>query len=204
MAKLLGCRPIISYSRIMSTIGDDPTPAIAARLKAERQARGWSLDVLATRSGVSKAMISKIERGAASPTAALLGRLSGGFGLTLSTLLARAEAPAGNLLRASDQPRWRDPQSGYVRRQVSPPADAPFDIIEVALPAGASVAFPAAAFAFIRQLVWVLSGRLTFVEGTTVHDLRAGDCLRLGAPADCTFRNDSRRACSYVVVVTRR
>ena len=188
----------------MSTIVDDPTPLIAARLRAERKARGWALDELAQRSGVSKAMISKIERGEASPTAALLGRLSGAFGLTLSALLAQAEEHGRNLLRAADQPRWRDPQTGYVRRQVSAPSDPPLDIIQVELPAGAAVSFPASAYTFIRQLIWVLDGRLTFVEGETAHHLHAGDCLRLGPPADCVFRNEGRKTCRYVVVVARR
>ena len=75
----------------MSTIIDDPTPRLATTLRLEREARAWSLAGLAERSGVSKAMISKIERGEASPTAALLGRLSGACGLSMSTLLARAE-----------------------------------------------------------------------------------------------------------------
>src|SRR6266478_9007342 len=66
----------------------DLTLAIARRLRAEREARGWTIADLAALSGVSKAMISKIERAEASPTAMLLGRLSGAFGLTLSRLLA--------------------------------------------------------------------------------------------------------------------
>src|SRR5256885_9987703 len=91
----------------MSTIVNDPTESLATRIALEREARGWSLGDLAARSGVSKAMISKIERGEASPTATLLGRLSGAFGLTLSTLLARAEDAGGRLMRASRQPSWR-------------------------------------------------------------------------------------------------
>src|ERR1051325_7443045 len=121
----------------MSTIVDDPTPVLALRIRREREGRGWSLGDLAERSGVSKAMISKIERGEASPTAALLGRLSGAFGLTLSALLARAEHASGRLLRAADQPRWQDPETGYVRRQVSPQSDLPLDLVRVELPAGA-------------------------------------------------------------------
>jgi transcriptional regulator with XRE-family HTH domain len=188
----------------MSTILDDPTPRIAARLREERKARDWSLDELAAQSGVSKAMISKIERGEASPTAALLGRLSGAFGLTLSALLARAEERGGRLARETAQPRWRDPETGYVRRQVSPPSDGPIELIEVELPAGKAVAYPASAYAFIRQLVWVMDGRLTFVEGQVSHDLKAGDCLELGPPADCMFRNDTKKACRYLVALVRR
>ena len=79
--------------------------------------RGWSLTDLAQRSGVSRAMINKVERGEASPTASLLGRLSGAFGLTLSALLARTETTyAGRIVREKDQLLWTDPASGYIVR----------------------------------------------------------------------------------------
>jgi transcriptional regulator with XRE-family HTH domain len=188
----------------MSTIEDATTDAVARRIRLEREARGWSLGDLAERSGVSKTMISKVERGEASPTAALLGRLSGAFGLTLSVLLARAEGGASRLARAAEQPLWSDPATGYLRRQVSPASDIPLELIEVELPAGAEVPFPAASYAFIRQMVWVIDGRLTFVEGATTHELGAGDCLALGPPADCLFRNGGRKACRYLVAVLRQ
>ncbi len=188
----------------MSTIVLDPTPYIAARVRTERKVREWSLAELAKQSSVSKAMISKVERGEASPTAALLGRLSGAFGITVSALLARAEQQSGRLVRAADQPRWRDPSTGYIRTQVSAPADMPLELTHVDLPPGARVAFPASAYAFIRQLIWLLAGKLTFVEGDVTHELAPGDCLELGAPADCEFRNESSDTCSYLVVVVRR
>ena len=59
----------------MSTIVDE-RDAFGERLRSERQGRGWSMDRLAEASGVSRAMISKIERGQSSPTAVLLGKLS--------------------------------------------------------------------------------------------------------------------------------
>jgi transcriptional regulator with XRE-family HTH domain len=183
---------------------DDPTPALAARLRLERDARGWSLGDLAQRSGVSKAMISKIERAEASPTAALLGRLSGALGLTLSALLARAEDRPDRLSRATEQPRWRDPKSGYVRCQVSPPSASPIELVRVELPAHRSVSFPASAYAFVRQLIWVLDGHLAFVEGEETHELDAGDCLELGPPSDCTFRNAGRRPCVYLIALVRQ
>jgi transcriptional regulator with XRE-family HTH domain len=191
----------------MSTIVDDLDSRLGARIKLEREARGWSLTDLAQRSGVSRAMINKVERGEASPTASLLGRLSGAFGLTLSALLARTEMNrAGRLVRAEDQLRWSDPATGYMRRQVAPApgSDLPLDLVQVELPAGAGVSFPAAAYAFGRQLVWVLDGTLTFIEGDTEHTLTAGDCLELGPPTDCTFRNDKKRPCRYAVVILRQ
>lgn len=182
---------------------DDIDIRIGARIRAEREGRGWSLTELAERASVSRAMIHKVERGDSSPTANLLGKLSGAFGLSMSTLLARAEAAGGDLLRRDDQPVWTDPETGYVRRQVSPRSDMPLDLVQVTLPAGKEVPMPASAFAFIRQLIWVLDGDLVFVEGAIHHELRAGDCLRLGPPAECVFCNVGDRPCTYAVMVLR-
>src|SRR5882762_6783603 len=123
----------------MSTMVDQVDSTIAARIRGERASRRWSLDELAERSRVSKAMISKIERAEASPTAALLGRLSGAYGLTLSTLLAESETPHRGPVRAADQATWRDPATGYIRRQVSASPTIPIELTEVDLPPGASV-----------------------------------------------------------------
>src|SRR6201989_1744876 len=100
----------------MSTMLDDVTLKIAARIRGERTARRWSLDDLAERAAVSKAMISKIERAEVSPTAALLGRLAASLGWTLSAMLAENERPVQGPIRAGDQPIWRDPATGYIPR----------------------------------------------------------------------------------------
>jgi transcriptional regulator with XRE-family HTH domain len=187
----------------MSTIVTDVTGPLAARLKTEREARGWSVAELAERSGVSRAMISKVERAEASPTAVLLGKLSGAFGLTLSALLARAEQASGRLSRRVLQPLWTDPETKYRRRTVSPSTGGPLEIVEVELPAGASVGFPAAAYTFRYHQVLVLAGTLTLTEGETEHTLARGDCLELGPPAAVTYANRTSRACTYLVALVR-
>jgi transcriptional regulator with XRE-family HTH domain len=187
----------------MSKKVNDVEARLANRIKTEREARHWSLDDLARRSGVSKAMISKVERGESSPTAALLGRLSAAFGLTLSTLLARAEGAPSRLVRAHAQTVWRDPATGYCRIAVSPEGSGIIDLVRCELPPGASVAYPASAFTFIHQQIWMLKGRLHFIEGTEIHEMCSGDCLQLGSPADCRFENRQRTACIYLVVVAR-
>lgn len=188
----------------MSTIVDDSIEQLADCIRGEREARGWSLGQMAERSGVSKAMLSKIERAEASPTASLLGRISGALGLTLSTLLLRAEGNKSGLVKAADQPVWQDPATHYTRRQVFASADLPLELTEVELPPGASVTFPASSFAFLRQVIWMLDGHLSFTEGSKVHDLGAGDCLHLGPPSDCTFENTGRKPCRYLVALLRR
>jgi len=187
----------------MTTIEDAVETRLAKRLKLERDARGWSLADLAERSGVSRGAISKIERGESSPTAGLLVRLADAFDLTLAGLLARAEGGADRLSRAADQPLWRDPASGYLRRQVFERADHPVELVRVELPAGAHVGFPAASYRRIRQLVWVLEGELTIDEGGALSRLAAGDCLAFGPPSDAAFINESGRPCSYLVAVAR-
>lgn len=187
----------------VDTAVDSLSQRIGARVRIEREGRGWSLTDLAAHSGVSRAMVHKLERGESSPTATLLARLSGAFGLSMSQLIARAEAKEGRLLRRADQPVWTDPQTRYVRTHVSPPSDLPLDLVQVVLPAGARVPMPAAAYTAKRQLIWVLAGSLVFMEGDTRHAMDAGDCLELGPPADCVFSNETAADCTYAVVLLR-
>ena len=127
-----------------------------------------------------------MERNEASPTCALLGRLSGAFGLTLSTLLARSETDGRQAMDVwharPSKARWTDPETGYVRRAISPPGATP-ELVQVDIPPGARIDYPKSAFTFLRgQCVWVLSGVLQFNEGALAHRLRRGDCLTLGPP----------------------
>lgn len=178
--------------------------SLAATVRAAREARGLTVSALAQASGVSRAMIAKVERDEAQPTAALLGRLSGALGMTLSELVARAEGGDVRLARAADQPVWTDPLTGYSRRALSPAPGGPIELVQVELPPGADVAYPADSYAFIHQQVWMLEGELEFREGDAEHRLESGDCLALGPPAPCVFANRTDAPCRYLVAVARR
>jgi transcriptional regulator with XRE-family HTH domain len=180
---------------------------IAARVRGLRGARGLSLDVLARRSGVSRSMISLVERGESSPTAVVLARLATGLGVTMPSLF---EAPpvgppatSGPLARREEQPLWRDPASGYVRRNVSPPGmPQPMQIVEVHFPARARVAFEnGARDVRVHQQVWVLAGAMDVTVGTERHRLRAGDCLAMRLDRPTMFHNPTRKAARYAVVI---
>ena len=188
----------------MSNIVNDLELRLATRIKEEREARGWSLGDLAERSGVSKAMISKVERSESSPTAVLLGHLSGAFGITLSTLFARAEGVGSRVTRASERATWKDPETGLLRTTVSPVGASSIEVVQCELPAGQSIRYPASAFALIDQQILIISGTLHFTEGGELHELRRGDCLHLGSPAECKFENRRRAQCIYLVIVARR
>lgn len=187
----------------MSTIVDDSISALATRIKTERESRGWSLADLAREAGVSKAMISKIERAESSPTATVLVRLAGAFRLTLAGLIARAEAEGDRLARAADQPRWRDAATGYRRRQIFQRFDHPVELARIELPAGKRVDLPASSYESIRQIVWVQEGQLVIEEAGVRRTLESGDCLAFGPPADTSFINERGEPCCYVVAISR-
>ena len=175
---------------------------LAARLAGLRGERGWSLDQLAQRAGIPRTTLSRLERGETSPTAALLGRLCTAYGRTMSRLLAEVEAEPARLLRADQQPVWSDPETGYIRRAVSPPA-AGFDaeLVEARLPAGADIAYAAPGVQGLEQHIWVLSGVLELTVEGVMHRLAAGDCLRFrlfGATRFC-----APEGVHYALVVCR-
>lgn len=186
----------------MSTIVDIRS-ILAQRIARERAQRGWSLADVAERSGVSRSMLSKIEREEASPTTTVLVRIAIAFGITLSELLAEPTSLNSRLARTADQPIWTDPGIGYRRRQIYLSATTPLEMAEIELPAGASVAVPAYSYELVRQIVWVLKGTLTINEGERCTKLENGDRLEFGPPSDVVFENSSDRPCRYVVIVLR-
>lgn len=179
---------------------------IAERLRGLRAKRGLSLEALARRSGVSRSMISLIERGESSATAVVLERLATALGVMLASLFeaesASPETGNGRVARRGEQPVWRDPASGYQRRNVSPAAAQPVRIVEVDFPAGARVAFETAAReAPVFQQIWLLEGCIDITIGDESHRLGAGDCLAMRLDAPMMFFNPTAAAARYAVVI---
>ena len=176
---------------------------IGARIRALRTGCGLTLDGLAQLADVSRAMLSRIERGESSPTAQLLNKVCGGLGTTLSVLFADAPATASPLLRRAAQPTWRDPATGYIRRHVSPPATgSPIDLVEVEFPPGASVAFDSQRLAGMDQHVWVLDGTLEMEVGEDAFRLGRGDCLMMRFDRPILFRNVTDQPVRYAVIIS--
>jgi transcriptional regulator with XRE-family HTH domain len=178
---------------------------IAQRVRELRAARGLSLDALATHCGVSRSMISLIERGESSPTAVLLEKLATGLGVSLASLFD-APSPMAEpepVARAADQPQWRDPHSGYVRRNVSPGGfPSPIQVVEVLFPPKARVAYETAAREpVVHQQVWVLDGVIDITLGDEQHRLQAGDCLAMVLDRPMSYYNPTRKTTRYAVVI---
>jgi transcriptional regulator with XRE-family HTH domain len=182
---------------------DSLTRELAGSVRAERERRGLSVVGLAERSGVSRAMIGKIERGEAQPTAVLLARLAEAFGLSLSELIAAAEDRGRRLARRAEQTVWVDPETGYRRRSLSPSPGAPVELVEIELPAGAEVVYRAGRYPVRHQQILVLSGTLEVHEGAVSQTLGRGDCLILGPPGDRAYRAPANRSCRYLVASAR-
>ena len=186
----------------MDSIDTTIDTELGERIKALRTRLKLTIEDLAARSGVSRAMISRIERGESSATAQLLGRLSGALGVTLSALFARPVKSPSPLSRRAEQRVWQDPGSGYVRRAVSPAAsDGIVELVEVVLPPGALVPFERQHLSGVDQLIWILDGTLDIAIGIESHTLATGDCLHMRFNEPITFRNTGAAAVRYAVVL---
>jgi transcriptional regulator with XRE-family HTH domain len=179
---------------------------IAQRVRELRAARALSLDALAAKSGVSRSMISLIERGESSPTAVVLEKLAAGLGVMLASLFdapADAQTATGPVARREDQPQWQDPASGYRRRNVSPPGvPQPMQIVEVLFPPGRRVAFEASVRdERVYQQIWVLEGAIDITLNDQRHRLRDGDCLAMELDGPILFHNPTRKPTRYAVVL---
>jgi transcriptional regulator with XRE-family HTH domain len=148
-------------------------------------------------------MISLVERGESSPTAVVLEKIASGLGVSLATLFDDSSAPANPVSRRDDRTPWRDPQSGYVRRNISPASvPSPIQIVEVSLPAGARVAYETGARdVSIHQQIWVQEGSVEVTLGRVTHRLSEDDCLAMQLDEPTAFRNRTRKPARYIVVI---
>ena len=181
----------------------DVNEHIARRVQELRGAHGLSLEALAARCGVSRSMISLIERGESSPTAVLLEKLATGLSVSLASLFELPRPAAEPVARLAKQLSWRDPASGYVRRNVSPSgAASPIQIVEVSFPPQARVAYETGARDFLlHQQVWVLEGSIDVTAGDDRHRLKSGDCLAMVLDRPIIFHNPTRKTARYAVVI---
>src|ERR1700728_5162915 len=96
---------------------DSVARAIGGRVRQGRAGRGWTLDQLAERSGVSRRMLVSIEQGSANPSIATLLRLSDALGLGLPALVQLDRSPELRVTRAGSAPvLWRGESGGGARR----------------------------------------------------------------------------------------
>jgi len=176
---------------------------IASRVRGLRDEQALTLDALAEHCGVSRSMLSLIERAECSPTAVILERVATGLGVPLASLFDNPADPVDPMSRGEDRLSWRDPESGYLRRNISPANfPSPIKIVDVVLPAKARIAYESSSpESNLAQQVWVRQGELEVSVGRVTHRLKLDDCLAMQLNAPIAFHNRSQKLARYVVVI---
>ncbi len=177
------------------------TENIAENLQVERKLRGWTLDDLSRLSQVSRAMISKIERGVSSPSAVLLARLADAMGLPMTSLMFKKSSQLRSVEVLDEQSVWQDPDIGYTRRLVSAAVqEGDVEIVAIDLPVGARVCFPKAKKLQIFAKLLLLEGslQLSFVESSI--GLSPGDCVRIAIHEAHELQNLGNVSARYLIV----
>lgn len=183
-------------------LNDTLTTRLADHLKRLRQERGWSLDQLAEASGVSRATLSRLENAEVSPTTEVLAKLCVAYALTMTRLLAMVEEGFRPVVRRADQTLWIDPESGFRRRSVSPPANPlAAEVLECELEAGTRLTYDAPPVPGLEHHLVLLQGYLEVRIGEELHRLEPGDCLRYRLFGASEFRTAEGKAAKYLLVL---
>jgi len=173
---------------------------ISERLKELRLERGWSLDDLARRSGVSRATLSRLENSAISPTTGMLSKLCAAYSLTMSRLMHLAEGDFPALVRRAAQSVWTDPALGFKRRAISPPARTlAGEVIEGELGPGARIAYDHVPKPGLEHHLFLLEGQLEITVGGQCHELKPGDCLRYQLFSPSAFATPKKTSARYLI-----
>lgn len=187
--------------------GDDLAGAFGGNVRRHREDAGLTLEQLSTQSSVSRAMLSKVERGEKSPTIGVASRIAHALDASLSDLIGAPAAASGVavVMRKNERPVFRDPETGFERHMVSAaPGAGGAEMVVHYLPAQVSTGLlPAYPPGAEKQLV-VLDGTLTVAIGGISEVLNTGDSLFFQADADHGFANRTNAACQYIMVISRR
>ena len=101
---------------------------------------------------------------------------------------------------SAQQAVWTDPETGYRRRVLSPPGPGlRGELVEIRIPAGATVAYEAAPVANLEHHLWLLEGALTLDVGGSAFRLAAGDTIRYVLNGPSRFTATGRRDARYVI-----
>jgi transcriptional regulator with XRE-family HTH domain len=175
---------------------------LAERLKALRAERGWSLDELARQSTVSRATLSRLENGEVSPTTSVLGKLCTAYGLTMSRLMRMVEEGYIPVMRRGEQAVWTDPENGFRRCSVSPPAKAlAGEALECELQPGTRISYEGTPRQGLEHHLLLLDGQLQVTVSGQAHALLPGDCLRYQLDGPSAFVTPASAGARYILFI---
>jgi transcriptional regulator with XRE-family HTH domain len=175
---------------------------LGERVRALRRERGLTLDLLAGQSGVSRAMISKLERGEKSPTLVVAAKVAEGLGVSLPQLVGVEERREVVVVRRDRRMTMRDPETGFERQLLSPSfGGRGIEFIRNVVPVGStSGGFPPHR-AGVEEYIVVERGQLRAVLGGEEYLLEEGDALCFEANVAHRFDNAGEGECSYYLVI---
>lgn len=177
------------------------TAAVAQHVRTLRTARGWSLDELAGRSGVSKGMVVQIEAARTNPSVGTLCRIADAFGVTVARLLEPGERRRIHVGAAADAPMlWRGGFGGYARLLRGTNEPDFVELWEWVLQPSDRYSSPDHAPG-TRELLHVLSGELTVTVDAIDHVVGEGDTLDFVADAAHEYRNGATEPARIMMVV---
>jgi transcriptional regulator with XRE-family HTH domain len=175
--------------------------ALGARLRAERRRRRLSLEQLAARAGVSRSMLSDVERGAKAPTVLVLDRIATGLDTSIARLLGEERAARVVVLRRGEQDTARDP-SGWERRILSPVLPGvEFELMRTSIPGGVDAGAFAPHAPGSREYLALARGTLRLTLDDTPYTLRAGDSIYYAGDCWHAFANPGAAACVYYLAM---
>jgi transcriptional regulator with XRE-family HTH domain len=178
---------------------------IGPAIRARRHARGMTLESLAAGSGVSRAMLSDVERGAKNPTIKVVSRIAAALDLSVSDLLEErlVEGAQGlSLMRAGERRVLVDPHSGVERHILAPTFQRHgIEVLWYSIPPGQSTgAFPPHR-AGVEEHITIVQGCLHARLGAQEVMLAAGDSLAFHSDMTHEFRNPGAEPCHYFLII---
>lgn len=175
---------------------------LGQRVRELRKAKSYSIETLANLSGVSKSMISKIERGEASPSTVVLAKVAEALAVTFSEMIAPRQDREVIVLPTERQPVLSDPETGHTRRCLAPilPARG-IDWVMNVLPQGASTGSFVAHRCGVEEYIHVLQGRLRAILDGACYELYEGDALYFQAHIPHEFENFGTGPCTYYLII---
>lgn len=178
-------------------------PKVGATLQALRQTQGLSLDELSRRAGVSKSMLSQIERNQANPTVAVVWRLANALRVELSELLGgeKTAAPAIETVLAHQTPSMSSPD-GLCQLRILGPIDlaGQFEWYQLTIQPGGALE-SAAHEPGSREHLSVLSGQMEVRAAGSVQSLKAGETGRYAVDGPHAIRNSGSEPAVGLLVV---
>lgn len=175
---------------------------LGVRVRELRRAKGLTLNDLAEFSGVSRAMISKVERGEKNPTLVVAANISEGLGVTLSQLVGIEERREVVVVPHDRRMIMRDPETGFERQLLSPTfGNRSVEFIRNVIPEGStSGEFPPHKRG-VQEYVVVERGRCAAILDGEKHVLEEGDAVYFEADVTHRFDNLGEGECSYYLVI---